>query len=59
MSNTKPFCKAPWINLNYSGTLGIAPCCEWLDKKNDTKCDQAIAIINTHDYDEMAFKEFI
>jgi len=30
MSTTaKPFCKAPWVNLNYSGTLGIAPCCEW------------------------------
>ena len=32
--------------------------CEWLDKKNDSKCDQAIAIINTHEYDEMVFREF-
>jgi len=32
--------------------------CEWLDKKNDTKCNQAIAIINTHEYDEMVFREF-
>jgi hypothetical protein len=31
---------------------------EWLDKKNNSKCDQAIAIINTYDYDEMAFREF-
>ena len=30
MSTTaKPFCKAPWVNLHYHGTLVISPCCEW------------------------------
>jgi len=26
---TKPYCKAPWIGLSYTGTEGCQPCCEW------------------------------
>jgi MoaA/NifB/PqqE/SkfB family radical SAM enzyme len=25
----KPYCKAPWIGLSYTGTEGCKPCCEW------------------------------
>jgi len=25
----KPYCKAPWIGLSYTGTEGCQPCCEW------------------------------
>jgi organic radical activating enzyme len=26
---TKPYCKAPWVGLSYTGTEGCQPCCEW------------------------------
>ncbi len=28
----KPYCKAPWIGLSYTGTEGCKPCCEWKGK---------------------------
>jgi len=27
---SKPFCLAPWVNLNYTGTRGATVCCEWI-----------------------------
>tara|TARA_B110001454_G_scaffold37595_1_gene37050 strand:- start:1494 stop:2615 length:1122 start_codon:yes stop_codon:yes gene_type:complete len=26
----KPYCKAPWIGLNYESTIGCKPCCEYI-----------------------------
>jgi len=35
-SNNKPFCYAPWTNIQYSGVYeggGASPCCEWHGKR--------------------------
>ncbi len=29
MTKSKPFCYAPWTTVQYQGTSGITPCCEW------------------------------
>lgn len=32
----KPFCRAPWTTIQYSGTFGgggVSPCCEWRGEK--------------------------
>ena len=31
MTKSKPFCYAPWTTVQYQGTQGIKPCCEWKD----------------------------
>tara|TARA_R110000822_G_scaffold36832_4_gene103496 strand:+ start:11830 stop:12957 length:1128 start_codon:yes stop_codon:yes gene_type:complete len=60
MTKSKPFCYAPWTTVQYQGTQGIKPCCEWKgpafkgnvkDYHNSKYLSKIKTAMKTHDTD--------